>query len=68
MESMLDLEAERQRLQKEIAQAQTEIARLETRLSDQSFLTRAPAEVIEKERQKLHTASDKLARLNQQIF
>ena len=68
MESMFDLEAERKRLQKEIAQTQAEIARLETRLNDQSFLAKAPAAVIEKERQKLHTASDKLERLNQQIL
>ncbi|GAI76727.1 unnamed protein product [marine sediment metagenome] len=67
MESMFDLEAERKRLQKEIAQSQAEIARLEARLNDKAFLSKAPAAVIDKERQKLHTLTDKLKRLEQQI-
>ena len=65
--SMVDLEAERKRLQKEIDQSQAEVTRLEARLNDQNFLTRAPAAVIEKERQKLYTLTDKLERLKQQI-
>ncbi len=67
MESMFDPEAERKRLQKEIAQSQAEIARLEARLNDKAFLSKAPAAVIDKERQKLHTLTDKLKRLEQQI-
>jgi len=67
MSSMFDLEAERKRLQKEIGQVQAEIARLKARLNDQAFLTKAPAAVIEKERQKLTTADDKLERLKQQL-
>jgi valyl-tRNA synthetase len=66
MESMFDLEAEKKRIQKEIEQSQAEVARLETRLEDQSFLTKAPAAVIEKERQKLYTLTDKLEKLKQQ--
>jgi len=65
--SMVDLETERKRLQKEIDQSQSEVTRLEARLNDQNFLTRAPAAVIEKERQKLYTLTDKLERLKQQI-
>jgi len=64
---MVDLEAERKRLQKEIDQSQAEVTRLEARLNDQNFLARAPAAVIEKERQKLYTLTDKLERLKQQI-
>jgi valyl-tRNA synthetase len=68
MESMVDLEAERQRLQDEIANNQAEVARLEAKLGDRVFLTRAPAAVIDKERQKLYTLTDKLERLKQQHF
>jgi len=68
MESMFDLEAERKRLQKAIAQSQAEIARLETRLNDKAFLSKAPAAVIDKERQKLYTLTDKLERLKQQTL
>ena len=67
MASMFDLEAERKRLQKEIAQSQAEMARLKARLEDKDFLAKAPAAVIDKERQKLYTLSDKLERLKQQL-
>ncbi|MDI6815213.1 MAG: class I tRNA ligase family protein, partial [Dehalococcoidales bacterium] len=63
MENMVNLEAERKRLKKEIEQSQAEIARLETRLKDKAFLTRAPAAIVDKEHQKLATAKDKLERL-----
>jgi valyl-tRNA synthetase len=67
MTSMFDLETERKKLQKEIDQSQAEIARLKARLEDKEFLAKAPTEVIDKERQKFYTLSDKLERLKQQI-
>ena len=67
MASMIDLEAEKQRIQKEIEQIHAEIDRLNIRLNDQAFVTRAPAAVVEKERQKLDALTDKLERLKQQI-
>jgi valyl-tRNA synthetase len=67
MESMVNLEAEKKRLLKEIEQSQAEAARLEVLLKDKAFLTRAPAAVVDKERQKLHTLTDKLERLKQKI-
>jgi len=66
MSSMLDLEAERKKLGKEIEWTQAEVHRLEARLEDKTFLTRAPKTVIEKERQKLYTLKDKLEKLQQQ--
>jgi valyl-tRNA synthetase len=68
MESMFDIEAERKRLQKEIEESQAEMARLKVRLEDSAFLAKAPAEVIDRERQKLYTISDRLERLKQQIL
>ena len=44
------------------------MARLKARLEDRAFLAKAPAEVIDKERQKLYTVSDRLERLKQQIL
>ena len=67
MESMVDLEAERKRLQKEIEETQNEVARLEARLKDKAFLSKAPAAVVDKERDKLAEKKDKLERLMQQI-
>ena len=68
MESMTDLEAERKRLQKEIEQSEDEITRLQTRLNNKDFLAKAPAAVIERERQKLQTLNDKLEKLRQQTL
>ena len=67
MASMVDLEAERKRLEKEAEQSQTEATRLETRLADSAFLSKAPAAVVEKERQRLADIRDRLNRLKEQI-
>ncbi|MFC1918488.1 valine--tRNA ligase [Chloroflexota bacterium] len=68
MESMVDLEAERKRLDKEVERSQAEVTRLEARLDDKAFLTKAPASVVDKERQKLLALTDKLGRLKQQLL
>ncbi|MBI4180851.1 MAG: class I tRNA ligase family protein, partial [Chloroflexi bacterium] len=68
MASMVNLEAERQRLGKEIEQSQAELVRLEARLNDKTFLAKAPAAVIDKERQRFYTLNNKLGRLRDQIL
>jgi len=65
MASMVDLEAEQKRRQKEIAETQAEVSRLEARLKDKAFLSKAPAAVVNKERDKLALRKDKLERLKQ---
>ncbi|MDD5509499.1 MAG: valine--tRNA ligase [Dehalococcoidales bacterium] len=67
MESMLDLAAERKRLQKEMAEIQFTIAQLEARLKDSNFLAKAPKAVIDKEQDKLTLRKSKLERLRQQL-
>jgi valyl-tRNA synthetase len=67
MESMVDIVAEQTRLQKEIDQNEAEMGRLEIRLQDSLFISRAPAVVVEKERNKLTTIKDKLERLKQEL-
>jgi valyl-tRNA synthetase len=66
MASMLDMEAERKRIEKDMEQTQAEVSRLEARLKDKAFLTKAPAAVVEKEKNKLYTLNDKLEKLKQQ--
>jgi len=68
MESMVDLEAERKRMEKEIEGSEAEVTRLEARLKDKNFLDKAPASVIEKERKKYYALNDKLERLRQQLL
>jgi len=67
LESMVDPAAERKRLEREIAQTGAEVARLETRLKDKAFLTKAPEAVVAKERDNLNMRKDKLERLKQSL-
>jgi len=67
LEGILDVAAEKKRLQKEIAQSQAEVARLEARLNDSEFLSKAPADIIDKEQDRLAVRKDKLERLKQQL-
>jgi valyl-tRNA synthetase len=53
LEGVVDFEAERQRLRKEVERARREIAFLEGKLGRPDFVERAPAEVVERERARL---------------
>ena len=64
---MLDLTAERTRLAKEVEEVQREIEKAERTLSNASFVERAPAAVVSKEREKLTANGDKLAKLQQRL-
>lgn len=50
---LIDVEAERARLDKARAKVAKELARIEKKLSNESFLARAPEAVVEKEKAKL---------------
>jgi len=67
LEGMVDADAEKSRLLKEVEANQAEIARIEKLLLDESFTTKAPAAVVEKERQKLSDRKDKLAKLTDRL-
>jgi valyl-tRNA synthetase len=57
---LVDLAEERVRLQKEVESYQKIVASQEAKLSNESFVARAPKEVIEKEKLKLSEAKDRL--------
>jgi valyl-tRNA synthetase len=67
MASMFDLDAERKRIEKDLEQTQAEVNRLDARLKDRAFLTKAPPTVVEKEKQRLYTLNEKLEKLKLQI-
>ena len=64
---IVDWLAEEQRLMKESREIKERMAQLEARLSDKAFLSKAPSQVVEKEKQKLSMFEDKLNRLNQEL-
>jgi valyl-tRNA synthetase len=63
---LVDPSEERARLEKELAEVSSQVERLEKQLSG-SFAERAPAAVVEKERQKLATYQNTAARLKEQL-
>jgi valyl-tRNA synthetase len=64
---MVDQLAEEQRLVKESAEIKERIAQLEARLRDNAFLSKAPSQVVEREKQRLSMLEDKLKRLHQEL-
>ena len=63
---LVDMDAERERLQKELAEVESQITRLEELLAS-PFAERAPAAVVDKERQKLAVYHETAARLREQL-
>ena len=53
LEGLVDIEAERTRLGKELAKIESEIKKASGKLSSESFVSRAPEHVVEQERQRL---------------
>ena len=66
MAGLVDIVAELARLDKEIAKIEGEIARLNGKLANDSFIERAPADIVATERQKLAQADASLNVLQQQ--
>ena len=64
---IIDIEAERKRLESEINQLNQEINKVAARLDDQVFLSKAPEAVINKERERLQSYRDKVQRLQNEI-
>jgi valyl-tRNA synthetase len=67
MAGLIDKEAEQQRLAKEIGKYENEIERLSKKLSNAGFVDKAPAAVVQKEREKLVDAEKALANLQAQM-
>ncbi|WP_194757231.1 valine--tRNA ligase [Aliidiomarina indica] len=66
MAGLIDKDAELARLGKAIEKAQKELQRMAGKLNNENFVSKAPADVIEKEREKLRDAEETLAQLQEQ--
>ena len=66
LEGLIDLDKERGRLEKEIANLETAKQRLEAKLSS-DFSTKAPAAVVETERAKLAVYGQKVEQLKENL-
>jgi len=56
LKGVIDLSAERARLEKEIAKAEVDIKRVDAKLSNEKFVANAPEDVVEEEREKRQVA------------
>jgi valyl-tRNA synthetase len=67
LEGLIDVEAERVRLTREIDKIVKEVAKAEGKLGNASFVDRAPAEVVEQEKARLAEWQAKLAQLREMV-
>jgi valyl-tRNA synthetase len=63
----VDVEAERKRLEKDLAAARKEAQSMTAKLGNEAFTAKAPADVIEKSRQRLASAESDIARLESRL-
>ena len=62
LEGLIDVDAELIRINKRVAQLQSEIDRVQAKLANPNFADRAPAEVVAKEREKLESNRAELSK------
>ncbi len=63
MGGLIDFDAETKRLSKDLGKAQGDLTRSQKKLANQGFLDRAPAEVVEKEKDKITEFEERMAKI-----
>jgi valyl-tRNA synthetase len=67
MKGIIDVDAERQRLDKQIARVNVDLARSNGKLGNNSFVNNAPPDVVTQERDRVRDFETQLAQLNEQL-
>ena len=67
MDGLIDVEAERVRISKEIEKMRIEVTKSEGKLGNASFVDRAPPEVVVQEKERLEDWKTKLAQLGEML-
>ena len=66
LQGLVDLSAEKIRLDKEIKRVQVEIGKCQAKLASETFVSNAPAAVVVQERQRLEEWTTQLTALSEQ--
>ena len=67
LKGVIDLSAERVRLQKEIGKADADIKRVDAKLGNEKFVANAPEEIVEEEKEKRDAAVARKAKLQEAL-
>ncbi|NNF39196.1 MAG: valine--tRNA ligase [Gemmatimonadetes bacterium] len=67
LEGVVDLEREKDRLRQEIERTAKQLGGTEKKLDNENFVSRAPAEVVEREREKARSQSERLNSLKEKL-
>jgi valyl-tRNA synthetase len=67
LKGVIDLAAERARLDKELAKAEADIKRVDAKLSNEKFVANAPEEIVEEEKEKREAAVARQAKILQAL-
>ncbi|MCC8968269.1 valine--tRNA ligase [Bradyrhizobium sp. Pear76] len=67
LKGVIDLAAERARLEKELGKADADIKRVDAKLSNEKFVANAPEELVEEEKEKRAAATERRAKILEAI-
>ncbi len=68
LEGLIDVNVERERLRKEIERLENLLEGVNKKLSNENFINRAPADIIQKEKEKLQNFSEALEKVRKNLL